>query len=388
MFGGSFNPPHAGHIEIASNIMREYGIDRVLFVVAGEPPHKQIADGVDAQLRFEMTRAAVLAHDGFEACDIELGRNGKSYTAETLKTLRALYPRDELYLIVGEDMLEDMPTWFEPETVFSLAGIIAAARPGCGRAIERTAKEIAGRFDARILISEFQGPDISSTAIRRRVKDAQPITGLVCPEVENLIYDEGLYQNEAISAMQDKLRAELKPSRYKHSVGTMRCAIELAARFGYDTKKARVAGLLHDCAKLPNERLVALAQQYGVAADEFDMASPGLLHDRVGAFYAGERYGVTDGEICSAIGTHTRCEPGMSGFQRLIYLADKIEPTRDYPGVEELRNAAKTDLDEAVLKCMQNVLGHLLATGAQIQPNIYEAMDEVRAIITKKEERH
>lgn len=388
MFGGSFNPPHTGHIEIASHIMREFDIERVLFTVACDPPHKEIADGVDAQLRFELTQAALAGHAGFEASDIELNRRGKSYTAETLKALHATYPQHKLYLIVGEDMLENMPTWYEPETVFSLASIIAARRPGCNEEIKRTADAMTARYGARIYVSVFEGPDISSTDVRARVRNAEPISGLVPPGTEKRIYLEGLYQDQTVRAMMDGLRRELKPSRYDHCVGTMRCAIELAARFGFDTKKARIAGLLHDCAKLSDEKLIALAEKYGVEADEYDRALPGLMHDRVGAFYAKEHYGVTDGEICAAIGTHTRCERGMSAFQRMIYLADKIEPTRDYPGVDRLRKTAETDIEQAELECMENVLAHLREKGAAVQPNIYDAMDEIRTIISKKEERH
>lgn len=389
MFGGSFNPPHNGHVEIASRLREEFSISRVLFVVAGDPPHKRIAGDVDAATRLALTRAALCGTRGLEASDMEIARGGKSYTADTLRLLHERYPNARLFLILGEDMLDTLPDWREPEAILSLASVIAASRPGDEEDIRRTAAALRARYGAAdIRVSRFEGPDISSTGIRARVFGAKPITALVPPKTEELIYELGLYEPEEIKAALGQLQAALKPGRFLHSVGTMRCAIALADRFGFDGKKARLAGLLHDCAKLGGETLLALAARYGVAADEFDRASPGLLHDRVGAFYAREKYGVADEEILAAIASHTRCALGMSAFARLIYLADKIEPTRDYPGVDKIRKAAETDMDRAALLCMENVLAHLAEKGERVQPNIYEAIDELKNIIQTKEEKH
>lgn len=388
MFGGSFNPPHNGHVEIASRIRAEYSIDRVLFVVASDPPHKCIAQGVDAATRLSLTRAALEGKEGMEASDLELARGGVSYTVDTLRSLRARYPDAKLFLIMGEDMLESLPGWREPEAILSLAGIVAASRPGNAEDIRKTAAALSARYGADIRVAECEGPDISSTEIRARVFDAKPIASLVPPKTEELIYERGLYQPEEIRRMIEKLRATLKPKRFLHSVGTMRCAIGLAARFGLDEKKARLAGLLHDCAKLPDETLLELSRRYDVATDDYDRANPGLLHDRVGAYYAREEYGVEDAQILAAIACHTRCEPGMDAFARMIYLADKIEPTRDYPGVDAIREVAERDMDRAALLCMESVLSHLVEKGMRVQPNIYEAIEELQFIVNEKEERH
>ncbi|HWQ57978.1 MAG TPA: nicotinate (nicotinamide) nucleotide adenylyltransferase [Clostridia bacterium] len=388
MFGGSFNPPHNAHVELAAHLGEEFGFERVLFVVASDPPHKRIAGGVDGATRLALTRAALAGRDGLEASDIELTRRGKSYTVDTLRELQVRYPDARLWLVMGEDMFDDLPRWRDPEGIFALATVAAASRPGEEEDIQRTAVELAARYRADVRVSAFEGSDISSTMVRERVFEAKPISALVPPGVEDMIYALALYQPGDIRAMREKLEASLKPGRHLHSVGTMRCAIELADRFGFDGKKARLAGLLHDCAKLPDERIPALARCYGIAQDEYDRANPGLMHDRVGAEYAREEYGVTDADILSAIGSHTRCEPGMSAFSRMIYLADKIEPTRDYPGVKEIREAARADMDRAALMCMRSVLEHLAGRGLSVQPNIYRAIEELQDIIRSKEEKH
>ena len=125
--GGSFNPPHNGHVYIAREVRRRFSLDRVLFMVAGDPPHKSIAFGVDAKERLELTRAALAGEEGLIACDDEIRRGGVSYMADTLM---GLYNGvDELHLIVGADMLKTLHQWSRPETIFALAGIIAVGRP-------------------------------------------------------------------------------------------------------------------------------------------------------------------------------------------------------------------------------------------------------------------
>lgn len=388
MFGGSFNPPHNAHVALAAHMRREFSLERVLFVVASDPPHKSIAEGVDANTRLALTKAALRDADGLEACDIELRRRGKSYTADTLRELARRCPGARLWLVVGEDMLENLPFWRDPEEIFALATVAAASRPGALADIRRTADALRDRYGADVRVSAFGEEDVSSTMIRERVYDAKPVSRLVPPGTEELIYLLSLYQPAEIRLAQARLRASLEPERYLHSVGAMRAAIELAERFGFDGKKARLAGLLHDCAKLSHERIFALAKRYGIEPDEYDRANPDLLHDRVGARYAREEYGVTDEQILSAIAGHTRSGKGVSTFSRMIYLADKIESTRGYPGVEEIREAAQTDMDRAALLCMERVLAHLGEKGRGVQPNIYEAMEELEHIIRSKEERH
>lgn len=154
ILGGSFNPPHNGHVYIAREVRRRFSLDRVLFMVAGDPPHKSIAFGVDAKERLELTRAALAGEEGLIACDDEIRRGGVSYMADTLM---GLYNGvDELHLIVGADMLKTLHQWSRPETIFALAGIMAVGRPDNAGDYE-AARELRRRYGARIRMADFAG---------------------------------------------------------------------------------------------------------------------------------------------------------------------------------------------------------------------------------------
>lgn len=368
LFGGSFNPIHNGHIDMARCVKEQFALDGVLFMVAKEPPHKELAGDVDAVSRLAMAQAALAGENGLSASGLELSRPGKSYTVDTVRTLLAENPGAEISLIVGEDMLRNLPAWREAETLLGLVRVIAVSRPGVEGSLADAAETLRIRFGARVALASFTGQDVSSTMVRAHVEQALPIDVLVPLAVERQIYENAFYQNESVAQKQEKLRASLNKKRYEHSIGTMRCAISLAARWDVNGAQARLAGLLHDCAKLPPESLLALAAQHALPVDEFEREVPGLLHDRLGAIIARDEYGVQDTDVLEAIRCHQLCRAHMTGLDKIVYLADKIEPTRDYPGVDVLRSLAQEELDHAVLACMDSVHAHLVREGKRIKP--------------------
>ncbi len=152
---------------------------------------------------------------------------------------------------------------------------------------------------------------------------------------------------------QNALKTELKPERYLHSIGVMETAVELAKRFGADEHKAKIAGLLHDCAKnIDALRSYGICDLLGIELDDVVKKSYKLVHQYLGAELAKMRYGIDDEEILSAIRVHTTAKEEMSLLDKIIYLADFIEPNRDkdpFEGLDELRKLCKTDIDEAML---------------------------------------
>lgn len=379
--GGSFNPPHNGHVYIAREVRRRFSLDRVLFMVAGDPPHKSIAFGVDAKERLELTRAALAGEEGLIACDDEIRRGGVSYMADTLM---GLYNGvDELYLIVGADMLKTLHQWSRPETIFALAGIMAVGRPDNAGDYE-AARELRRRYGARIRMADFCGPDISSTEIRRRVNMAKGIAKLVPYGVMERIYAGLLYQSEDILSYERRLAEYTKPKRLAHSIGTMGYAVELAAIWGADGKKARIAGLLHDCAKLGDEDALRLAKEYGYTPNAEEQRAPGLLHGPLGAIRVQREFGIDDADVINAIGCHVFGRMNMTKLDKILYVADKAEYTRAYNGVDRLRERAESDLDGAVLMTMDNTIGNLLARG--VAPSDESLM--IRQAIRKETEKH
>lgn len=155
----------------------------------------------------------------------------------------------------------------------------------------------------------------------------------------------------------DRLKTLLNEKRFKHSIGVMDTAVKMAERYGADVEKARVAGLLHDCAKnLSSEELIALAEKYNIELDDVLRHSPFLLHGPVGGYLIRDNFGVCDKEIKRAVMLHTTGDKDMTLLDKIIFLADFIEPGRDFEGVDVLRKTADEDLDKAVIMALDRTI--------------------------------
>lgn len=193
ILGGTFNPPHLGHLVCAQEAYRELALDAVMFVPAAIPPHKPVEHEPGAQHRLELCRLAVADDERFDVSEIELRRNGPSYTVDTLKELTSRAPHTRHFLIVGGDIAAGLPRWKEPEGVLELATLAIAKRRGTARsAVQMALDSLPGGERARF----FQMPRIgvSSTMVRRRVRAGQPIRYLVPDRVSEYIEQEGLYR--------------------------------------------------------------------------------------------------------------------------------------------------------------------------------------------------
>lgn len=178
-----------------------------------------------------------------------------------------------------------------------------------------------------------------------------------------------------INEMARELQRRLKRGRFVHSVGVANTAVKLARRFGADTTKAYVAGLLHDCAReFENDELPAQAEARGIFVDDVERAMPLLLHAYIGAKMAREIYGVDDAEILQAIHRHTVGAANMTTLDKIIYFADMIEPNRNYPGVEKLRGLIGTaTLDEILLTALSETIVFVVQKKSLVHPQTVAA---------------
>ncbi|MBR6800888.1 MAG: bis(5'-nucleosyl)-tetraphosphatase (symmetrical) YqeK [Eubacteriaceae bacterium] len=161
----------------------------------------------------------------------------------------------------------------------------------------------------------------------------------------------------------------LSPSRFSHTVGVMKKSVEYAKMLGADTETVKIAALFHDCAKfLRPEELLEHAQRYGIEVDEYMQRTPHLLHGPVGAALAKEKYGIDDENILSVIEKHTLGSLDMTIEEKIVFLADYTEDGRKYPSSQKIRQLAKKDFPLALIKCSDESIKHLLATGAYIHP--------------------
>ena len=388
IYGGTFNPPHLGHITAARAVFDLLGLDQLLVIPAGLPPHKTMPDGspTSAQ-RLEMTRLAAEQLDLGErvkVLNMELRREGRSFTSDTLAQLKDQYPNDELWLLMGTDMFLTLQTWHEPEKILQLAGIAAF-----GRTEEDTEELFSIQRDylcevypqARIFTLTIPGVvDVSSTELREKLAKGEG-GNLLAPAVYGYILRQGLYNTGAdlkhlpLDQLRPVALSYLKHKRIPHVLGTEQEAIRLAQRYGADVEKARVAALLHDCTKkLSMEEQLALCEKYGIQLDELEQKALKLLHSKTGAAIAKDVFGV-DEEIYSAIWYHTTGHANMTRLEKIIYLADYIEPSRDFPGVDELRSVCYEDLDRGLLKGLEMTIEELTALGNPVLHATIEARD-------------
>jgi nicotinate-nucleotide adenylyltransferase len=194
ILGGSFNPPHLAHLVCASEAAAQLSLDRVLLTPVATPPHKEAEQDPGPQVRLELCRLAIAGDGRLGVCDLEVQRGGPSYTVDTLRELHARTPEDDLTFIVGGDIALGLPSWHEPEAVLGLARLAVAERSGSGR--EEITTRLAERFGERAAPVFFDMPrlDISSSQIRRRVAQGDPIRYLVPDDVAEHIARGRLYR--------------------------------------------------------------------------------------------------------------------------------------------------------------------------------------------------
>jgi len=188
VFGGTFNPPHVGHLIVAERVREELGIGKVLFIPSAVSPHKQLRDSVDPALRMEMVQLALLGHQFFEPSPIELERGGISYTVDTLEQLKRTYPSDDLYLLMGMDNLVELSTWRSPERIANISKVVVMTRPGF------QPNGVPGVVRKNFMFCQVPEIGISSSEIRERVKRGKSIRYLVPKPVESYIYYRKLYR--------------------------------------------------------------------------------------------------------------------------------------------------------------------------------------------------
>lgn len=193
-------------------------------------------------------------------------------------------------------------------------------------------------------------------------------------------------KDDVFPTYQKKLKKELDPERYAHTIGVAYTAAALAMRYEANVQQAQVAGLLHDCAKcIPNNKKIALCQKYNIKITEIELENPFLLHAKLGAFLAMEKYGITDKEITSAILNHTTGKPNMSLLDKIIFVADYIEPQRKkQPILAEIRKLAFIDLDECLFRILEDTLAFLSTSSDNIDPMTEKTYQYYKELLHKQ----
>ncbi len=383
IFGGTYNPPHLGHMGAAVYGKTALCLDKLYLIPSYISPHKELPVGspTPAQ-RLKMVSLAAENTD-LTVSDMELSRGGASYTYETVLALREKHPQTQLYLMMGTDMFLSLDRWREAELLLSMVTPVVFYR---GDRDERAQIEEKKAFFAEkgisAIVMENPITEISSTQLRRMLvfDCAAPFLNEKVHTyiLQNKLYGTGeSYKALPLPELEKVVCSLVKPNRVAHILGCRDTAVELAKRWGANETDAARAGLLHDITKaLDGPLQLTLCEQYGMELDDFSRAYPKTLHAHTGAMVAQRIFGENEA-VVSAIHSHTTGKAGMNILEKIIYVADYMEPNRDFDGVEALREAAFTDIDKALKMGLEMTISLLRKEGKTISNESLEALQDL-----------
>ena len=368
LYGGSFNPPHLGHAEAAKTVVSALAPDRFLIVPANIPPHKALADdSPSAAQRLELCRLAFAEIPQSEISEIELRREGKSYTYDTVVQLREEYPEDEFFLVIGTDMLMSFEEWYHFRYLLENCTLAVLARAEeDGEPLREKAAALRDEYGAHVVLLPHEPIEASSEKIRERLP-LRAGEDLLCDAVYSEIIRRRYYgAKPALTWLREKTLDYLDEHRVAHVAGCENEAVRLAQRWGEDPELAAEAAILHDITKrLSYDQQLQYCEKYGIINDNSELRNKSLLHAKTGAALARELFGVEDA-VYEAIRWHTTGKPDMTRFEKILYLADYIEPTRDFEGIDELRSLAYEDLDAAMALGLKMTIGEIRRAGREV----------------------
>ena len=382
IYGGTFNPPHMGHVHVARYAIGALCLDKLLIMPSHTPPHKELAiDSPTAENRLKMLQMTFAGEEKTEVSEMELHRGGVSYTVDTVTAVKAQYPQAQLYLLVGTDMLLSFDRWYrygELMKLVTLAVFYRGDKEEKARILQK--KEELETQGATVILMENPVIPISSTQLRRMMIFG--CAGEYLPEnIHKYICENGLYstdrdfRNLSMEELEEVVVSLLKPNRVAHVLGCRDTAKELAKIWGADETDAARAGLLHDITKaLSGPLQLTVCHTYAATLSEFSSHNPKTLHALTGSLVAEHIFGENPA-VVAAICSHTTGKANMNTLEKIIYVADYMEPNRDFPGVEDLRHLAYTDLDGALKMGLEMTLSMLKEQGREISPQSQEAID-------------
>ncbi len=368
IFSGTFDPVHIGHMDMAQACLDVMGLDKVLLMPYGKPLARE--PEASPQHRLEMLELAVSGRKGLEACSADIQKTPR-YAVDTVRAVQKLYPDAQMVYIIGADKPADIPTWREAGALFGLCDFIVCPRAGYDAA---SLRDFLIGHGARAALLPCAVRTMSSGQIRAKLRLLDDAEGMLLPEVSEYVAANGLYQPD----YGHMVRQAVSGSRFIHSLGVRKCGARLARLHGAPMQKAGVAGILHDCAKcMELPRLQTIARRAALVRDPQTLSSNALLHGPVGAEIARMRYHVGDTHILNAIRYHTTGRGGMSLLEMVIFVADAIEPSRNYPGVDLVREQAETDLRLAALSSLTKTRDFVRARGIAESPLNRQAIEHL-----------
>ena len=380
LFGGTFDPFHLGHRALIRHAMTGLGLDRILVMPVGRPPHKSRRTTL-AAYRFEMARLGTEDLEGVLVSDDEIRRPGLDYTYRTVLRLKEELALDQLVLLAGSDVLPQLGSWHRPEDLLTEVTLAVAVRGGEDRdEVAEHAARAKARYQTEILLFDMPAMDLSASRIRETLEADGDISGMCPDRVIDFIRQYRPYQADGgfdameesdwqtLLDLEERAWPYLTQARRLHAASVAQYAARLAPLYGQDIGRAARAGLLHDLAKeLPLDRQEELAARYfeqGGFGDPLALQSEDLIHGPASAVLATDLTDSKDPGLERAIAWHSTAHPVMETLGEILFLADKIAYDRPFGRLEEIRRlAASGRLAAAMKRCLEEVFEALARQG-------------------------
>ncbi|MCL2493169.1 MAG: nicotinate-nucleotide adenylyltransferase [Clostridiales bacterium] len=344
VLGGSFDPIHIGHLILAENACGQAGLSRVLFMPVHIQPFKQSVHVSPDDERLQMLRFAIMDNPRFGVTTVELDRGGVSYTIDSLRVIRDNAACDRIAFILGTDMFLMIEKWYKADELLREFDLVVGVRPGYRHdEAQALAQKLREAHGARIAFIGNPPVDLSSTQIRERIAAGESIRYLAPENVRRYLL----------------VQAQEDGERFAHTKRVIELAAQMARRFGSesDVLRAMLAALLHDLRK-----------------DASGGADNNIRHGALAAEAAQKDFGVTDPDVLNAIRYHTTGRGGMSLLEKVIFLADTVEPGRAYDGIERLRTLCLEDLDRGAYTVLTELREYLRQKGYTVTKDTEEAI--------------
>ena len=401
LYGGTFDPPHYGHLNNLRAAASRVQPDEIVVMPAGVSPFKQMS-ATPGALRAEMCGCFVEAVQGPRAAaralhvstwEIEQAAAGRrNYTVLTLEMLARQYPGAELYLAIGSDMLLSFDGWHRWQDILRLAHLVVTSRnTGDIPALQAKAEQL-DPGGSRVLFAPVTALPMASSDIRARLAGGESCENELPALVQRVIAREGLYRAKgdgantgSVKQAKELVRGRLSDKRYEHTINVKKMAVKLAKRYGADEEKAALAAILHDSAKeISKDEMREIMRQYPQYAEGGESRPTPVWHGICASILARTQWGVEDEAILSAIACHTAGKPGMSKLDKIVYLADMTSAERDWPGVNKLRKLELKDLDAAMLAALKQTNDFVLSQGKPLDPVSKAAYDDIKARVNAR----
>lgn len=348
ILGGTFDPVHSEHVRLAKSAIEELGLDKLLVMPTCISPHKSVLPS-SADDRLNMLKIAFQGVDKVEISDYEIKKEGKSYTYITVEHFKESFD-GELFFIVGGDMLNDFKNWKFPERILNACTLAVFSREDYFTDYDKQEKYFEQNFNKKFVKLNYVGKTESSTRIRVFSSFGLSVEGMTEKGVAEYIKNNEMYRGDVYTEF---VKSVLPEKRLVHTANVVVTAGKKSRPLGLDSEKVRIASTLHDCAKyMDHNKVEGFSLPEGVPQP--------VIHAFLGAYVAEKFLKITDQEILDAIRYHTSGKADMSLLGKVIFVADMVEDTRDYQGVEYLRELyAQEDFERCFRECLREEFIHL-----------------------------